>query len=175
MFHGAQGQYQWLESPSHSLQDLLKVCPGLVIGRSLAITSFEERSLTERLEACDGRLVGPVVQIPAVTDVSALPLSGMSEWYGFAGEIPAPKLTSFVRHAWFTLGPAAVARVQPENRWDLQRTVRLFWQELQRLQPESYVARGQRLILATRNQSHFTAILRAFSAPTRPHAGDLTA
>ncbi len=175
MFHGAQGQYQWLDSPSHSLQELLKVCPDLVIGRSLAITSFEERSLTEKLEACAGRLEGSVLHIPTLSDVSALPLGGMSEWYTFAGEVPQSKLTCFVRHAWFTLGPAAVARVQPENRWDLQRTVRLFWQELQRLQPESYVARGQRLILATRNQAHFTTILRAFSAPAKHHAGDLTA
>jgi hypothetical protein len=175
MLHGAQGQYQWLESSSHSLQNLLSVCPDLVVGRSLAITSFEERSLIERLEACSGRIMGPVVHVPSVANISALPLSGVKEWYGFVSAISESKLTSFVRNHWFTLGPAAVARVPQENLWDLQRAVRLFWQELQRVQPESYVSRGQRLVLATRNPVHFTAILRAFSAPSSPRTGDLTA
>ncbi|HYX54137.1 MAG TPA: hypothetical protein VE783_11850 [Candidatus Limnocylindrales bacterium] len=145
------------------------------MGRSLVMTCFEERSLTEKLEACGGRTMGPVLHIPAVSDTSALPVSAVSEWYAFTGEMPQVKLASFIRSTWFTLGPAAVARVQPENRWDLQRTVRLFWQELQRLQPESYVARGQRLLIVTRNQTHFTTILRAFSGPLKNRAGDLTA
>ena len=162
MFHGFQGEYRWLESVSHGMEDVLRVCPDVAIGKSWAVTAFDQEKLKavadENLESW--QVSGSALLIPPVENVSQVPYGIFHEWYAFPGAVPQRKLHTFIRHDWFTLGPAAANRFQARNVWDFKRMQRLFWQEMEAAAPESYVAAGQRLIFATRNPSYFTVVLR---------------
>jgi len=162
MFHGFQGEYRWLESVSHGIDDILRFCPDVAIGRSWAVTSFDQARLTsvaeENLQSCQVSL--SALLIPPVEDLSQIPHGAFHEWYTFTGPVPQRKFHSFIRHDWFTLGPAAANRFQARTVWDFKRLQRLFWQEIEASSAESYIASGQRLVFVTRNPSYFSAVLR---------------
>jgi hypothetical protein len=42
---GSRGRYSWLTSADHDLDYLLMSCPQIVLGRYLAVTSFDSGSL----------------------------------------------------------------------------------------------------------------------------------
>ena len=165
MFHGFNGDYRWLESVSHSMEDVMRVCPDVAIGKSWAVTSFDQEKLRavagENLESW--QVSGSALLIPPVTDISQVPCQVFSELFTFAGAVPQHNFQTFIGNDWFTLGPAAANRAQARNIWDFKRMQRLFWQEMEAAAPESYVAAGQRLIFATRNPSYFTVVLRGLS------------
>jgi hypothetical protein len=163
MFHGFQGEYRWLESVSHDIDDVLRVCPDVAIGKSWAVTAFDQEKLKavadENLQSWE--VSGSALLIPPVADANQVPYGVFNEWYTFTGAVPQRRFHTFVRHAWFTLGPAAANRFQASTVWDFKRMQRLFWLEMETAAPESYIACGERLIFATRNPSYFSVVLRA--------------
>jgi hypothetical protein len=162
MFHGFQGEYGWLESVSHGIDDVLRVCPDATVGKSWAVTAFNQEKLKavadENLQSW--HVSGSALLIPPVEDVKQVPYDIFHEWYTFPGTVPQRKFHTFIRNDWFTLGPAAANRFQANTVWDFKRMQRLFWQEMETASPESYIASGQRLIFATRNPSYFSVVLR---------------
>ena len=51
----------------------------------------------------------------------------------------------------------------PEYKWCADR----FWEQMERLTPESYIAEGTVFTFATRNKGLFTGVLAAFAADTQ--------
>ncbi len=151
------------------MEDVLRVCPDVAIGKSWAVTAFDQ----EKLKSVSGenlaswQVSGSALLIPPVENVNQVPYDVFHEWYTFPGAVPQRKLHTFIRHDWFTLGPAAANRFQARNVWDFKRMQRLFWQEMEAVAPESYVAAGQRLVFATRNPSYFTTVLRGLGTPMK--------
>jgi hypothetical protein len=145
------------------MEDVLRACPDVAIGKSWAVTAFDQEKLKavagENLESW--QVSGSALLIPPIENVNQVPCGIFLECYVFPGAVPQRKLHSFIRHDWFTLGPAAANRFQARTVWDFKRMQRLFWQEMEAAAPECYVAAGQRLIFATRNPSCFTMVLRA--------------
>lgn len=162
MFHGFQGEYRWLESVSHGVEDVLRVCPDVAMGKSWAVTAFDQEKLKAVADEnlLSWQVSGSALLIPPIEDIAQVPSDIFHEWYTFTGTVPQRKFHTFVRHAWFTLGPAAANRFQARNVWDFKRMQRLFWQEMEAAAPESYIASRERLIFATRNPSYFSVVLR---------------
>jgi hypothetical protein len=170
MFHGFQGDYRWLESISHGIDDLLRVCPEAAAGKSWAVTAFDQDRLNAVAEDDfqSWQVSGSALLIPPLDDLHQLPHNIFQELYTFTAAVPQRKFHTFIRHDWFTLGPTAANRFQARNVWDFKRMQRLFWQEMEAISPESYIASGQRLIFATRNPLYFTAVLRGLGgAPVK--------
>ncbi|HET9790806.1 MAG TPA: hypothetical protein VFR08_05840 [Candidatus Angelobacter sp.] len=162
MFHGVQGEYRWIESASHGIEDVLRVCPEVAIGKSWAVTAFDKEKLAAVLDdnLQSWQVSGSALLIPPVADLSQAPYNIFSEWYTFSGTVPQHKFYTFVRHPWFSLGPAAMSPSHTNTNWDLKRMQRLFWQEMEAAAPESYISSGQRLIFVSRNAGYFSAVLR---------------
>jgi hypothetical protein len=104
------------------------------------------------------------VHIPVGENVSAIPFEIFDEWYIFSAESPQIDFKVFVKYDWFTLGPAQALYTRSGSAFDLKRMQRLFWQELEAVQPETYLARGSRLKFVTRQPELFHRVLRGLSA-----------
>jgi len=172
MFHGVQGEYRWLETTAHEVYDVLQVCPAVVAGKNVVITSFDSYPLQPTSEEMQRgwRTAGRSLHIPVTNNISAIPFEVFNEWYIFASESPELDYKVFVQHDWFTLGPAQALYSRNGNAFDLKRMQRWFWQELEQTNPESYLGRGSRLKFVSRNADHFNTVLRGLSTLARIRA-----
>jgi hypothetical protein len=80
---GSQGLYEWLVTDRQF--DLLQVCPDVVLGKYVAITSFDGGPLVptsgERLLGWESR--GRIAYSPKIQNVASLPRAEYDEWYIF--------------------------------------------------------------------------------------------
>lgn len=166
MFHGVHGEFRWLEASSHGIRDVLQVCPEVVAKKSLVITLFDSGPLepTPRQMEQGWRLLDSAVYVPAVEDPTTIPSGACDEWYIFTSAPKERDFEVFIAYPWFTLGPASSSKVQAKTRWDLKRLQLIFWQEIETLGAESYLACGSRLIFVTRNADYFSKVLRGLSS-----------
>jgi hypothetical protein len=81
---GTFGDYQWLVT-EHHLEDLLRLCPDTVLGKYVAITSFDSghfhptpEELAAGWEARNG-----IAYSPKIEDVQSLDRGGWDEWFVF--------------------------------------------------------------------------------------------
>jgi hypothetical protein len=83
---GSRGDYKWLSSSHHQLDDLLRLFPNIVLGKYVAVTSFDSGPLVpnadERQLGWDNRQ--GIAYSPRVTSVETLPRDLYDEWYVFA-------------------------------------------------------------------------------------------
>jgi hypothetical protein len=172
MFHGAQGEYRWLETSAHEIYDVLQVCPAVAVNKNLVITSFDSEPLQPTSEEMQRgwRVSGSSVHIPLGDSISAIPFEIFDEWYIFPEGAPERDYKVFVKHDWFTLGPAQAVYTRNGNAFDLKRMQRWFWQEMEQVRPESYLGRGSRLKFVTRNADHFNLVLRGLGSLAKMRA-----
>ena len=172
MFHGAQGEYRWLETSAHEIYDVLQVCPAVAVNKNLVITSFDSEPLQPTSEEMQRgwRVSGSSVHIPLGDSISAIPFEIFDEWYIFPEDAPERDYKVFVKHDWFTLGPAQAVYTRNGNAFDLKRMQRWFWQEMEQVHPESYLGRGSRLKFVTRNADHFNLVLRGLGSLAKMRA-----
>ena len=172
MFHGVHGDYRWLETPAHQIYDVLQVCPAVAANRNIVISSFDSGPLqpTSNEMQRGWRICGRTMHIPVGENVSSVPFEVFDEWYIFTGDSPERDYKVFVKHDWFTLGPAQALYSRNGNAFDLKRMQRWFWQEIELLAPESYMGRGSRLKFVSRNAEVFNTVLRGLSAMARIRA-----
>lgn len=166
MFHGVHGDYRWLETPAHEIYDVLHVCPAVAANKHIVITSFGSGPLQPTPDEYQRgwRVNGRSVHIPVGENVSAIPFEIFDEWYIFSADSPQIDYKVFVKFDWFTLGPAQAVYAGSGSGFDLKRMQRWFWQELDRLQPETYLACGARLKFVTREPELFHRVLRGLTA-----------
>jgi hypothetical protein len=172
MFHGAQGEYRWLETSAHEIYDVLQVCPAVAVNKNLVITSFDSEPLQPTSEEMQRgwRVSGSSVHIPLGDSISAIPFEIFDEWYIFPEDAPERDYKVFVKHDWFTLGPAQAVYTRNGSAFDLKRMQRWFWQEMEQVRPESYLGRGSRLKFVTRNADHFNLVLRGLGSLAKMRA-----
>jgi hypothetical protein len=177
MFHGVQGEYRWLETSAHQIYDVLHICPAVVTNRNVVITSFDPGTLqpTDEERRRGWRVHGRSIHIPVGESVSAVPFEVFDEWYIFSSASPERDYKSFVQFDWFTLGPAQEVHSRSGTSFDLKRMQRWFWQEIERVRPESYLACGNRLKFLTREPVHFYQVLRGLSSLARMRAKSIQA
>jgi hypothetical protein len=172
MFHGSQGDYRWLETAAHTIYDVLQVCPAVAANKNIVITAFDSDPLQPTSEEMQRgwRVSGRSVHIPLGNNISSIPFEIFDEWYIFSADAPDRDYRVFVKEDWFTLGPAQSLYTRNGNAFDLKRMQRLFWQEIEQVAPESYLARGSRLKFVTRNSDHFNLVLRGLGSLAKMRA-----
>lgn len=178
---GSHGEYQWLTMVDRDITSLLSICPEIVVGKYLAVTSIDSGSLRlTQQETREGwwtaeagrvfrgtswsapefREDWTVAYSPQIVSIHGLPnethdecCAGYDEWYVFEQHAPVQEIESFVNWGGFRL-------YTPEYRWCTDR----FWSQIERIEPESYIADGTVFTVVTRKPVVFNCIVSGYLA-----------
>ncbi len=166
---GSQGSYGWLVTDDNF--DLLQLCPEIVLGKYVAVTSIDSGQLipTDKETAAGWQSRAKIAYSPKIETAQDLPHGGWDEWYIFNSptdlgtshlaenifEVPQEQgHVSVLVNYGFTLHP-------PERSKNLAT---LFWEQLARIRPESYVADNDYLTFVSMNKSLFASVRDAVKA-----------
>ena len=165
---GSEGLYEWLVTDQPF--DLLRVCPGVILGKYLAITSCDSGPLvpTDKETEAGWQSRGKIAYSPKVQSVEGIPRDGWDEWYILNN--PTDLGTSHLADNIFEVpqeqGHVSVfvnyyfALHQPEMK-DLAA---LFWPQIERIRPESYVADNDYLTFVSMNKALFASVRSAVNS-----------
>jgi hypothetical protein len=80
---GSQGGYEWLVTDENF--DLLELCPEIVLGKYVAVTSTDSGQLepTEKETAAGWQSRAKIAYSPKIENAEDLPCEGWDEWYIF--------------------------------------------------------------------------------------------
>jgi hypothetical protein len=159
---GSQGSYQWLVTDENF--DLLKLCPEIVLGKYVAVTSIDSGQLnpTDKEKAAGWQTRERIAYSPKIENAEEIPHEGWDEWYIF--HTPADLGTSHLAENIFEVpqeqGHLSVLvnygfALHPPER---ARLADLFWPQMARILPESYVADNDFLTFVTMNEALFARV-----------------
>lgn len=159
---GKHGVYDWLVTDE--FVDLPQICPQVFVGKYVAITSIDSWPLFPSDEdlAAGWQTREKIAYSPKLRSPEDLPLEGWDEWYIFE------KLTdlgiSLIGENIFEM-PQQRGHVSvfvnynlALHRPDMEDLASLFWQQLEWIQPESYVAINDYLNFVSSDKNLFTAV-----------------
>jgi hypothetical protein len=175
---GSRGDYQWLTSDQRCIDDILRLCPEVLLKRYLAVTSTDSGEPTwwaEKLPGWESR--GRVAYSPRLERIDGIwyqthgkESAGFDEWYTFEaptdlGEVIVDenpwtdefrsrpgRIIAFVNHYF-----------SPELPDDPRSSI--FWGQLERLQPESYISDGAECVtFVSRNAHLFQSVYASFTS-----------
>ena len=167
---GSREPYYWLTSTEDYGGTLLQTCPEIVIGRYVAITSTDSGilELTDSQTVAGWQNRGDIAYSPKICSIAEIPhqgagpdVPGYDEFYVFdTPRALGERVQGNFFEEQFTPAPGRVvvfanwpAFVLSDPDPTVQSIVSLFWKQLERLQPESYIADGRDcLTFASRNQ-----------------------
>jgi hypothetical protein len=167
---GSRDGYQWLVSTDNQT-DLFEICPELVVGKYIAMTSFDSGPflLDENEQSAGWISISDIAYSPPITSIDMLARDWYDEWYIFRtpanlGEVvnlyfqnafqepEKGKLQVFVNFGGFALNAPAY-----------ESMVNFFWKQLALIRPESYLAVGDFLNFVTSDENLFTHVRHALS------------
>lgn len=154
---GIHGSYHWLTSTEGYSGTLLRVCPEIVVGRYVAVTSTDSGvlRLSEEQQAAGWESRNGIAYSQRIDSTAEIPhqrhgpeAPGFDEFYVSQSPLDLGErsqgnifLEAFApmpgRTVVFVNWPAFVLH-DPDR--SVQTLLDLFWPQLERLQPESYVA-----------------------------------
>jgi hypothetical protein len=166
---GSQGNFEWLVTDEDF--DLLQLCPEIVLGKYVTITSIDSGQLTptDKEKAAGWQSRAKIAYSPKIQNPKELSHGGWDEWYIF--DTPTDLGTSHLAENIFEVpqeqGHISVFvnygfALHPTERRD--GLVTLFWQQLERIRPESYVADNDYLSFVSMNRSLFARVRDAVKA-----------
>ncbi len=171
---GSHGPYQWLTSDQENMNEILRQCPEIVLGRYAAITTYDsgdfrptESDTAAGWESRNGIAYSRQIRTPAdLPECAKLePAELYQEWYLFGAPVdlgttsrgnvfvtqPGPGRTLIF------IGYTALVLHEPE----MKELTDLFWMQLEALRPESYFGEGRDyLTFVTRNPDFFDSVLK---------------
>lgn len=153
MISGNFGTYHWVVWNSPFPDDLVESFPEIVLGKYVIVTSFDSgilRLTNDELQR-GWRVQDGLAYSPPILEIASLPRDQYDEWYVFTQPVRMEACEVFINYSGFRLQDDASDQAMHEL---LER----FWQQLQRLAPESYLAEGANLIFVTRNTSLFERV-----------------
>ena len=160
---GSEGLYEWLVSDQQF--DLLQLCPEIVLGKYVAVTSIDSGPLVpnEKETAAGWESRNRIAYSPKVDQVKNLPRDWYDEWYIFVDpvdlgtshlqenifEVPHERghVSVFVNYGGFAL-----------DRAEMKDLASLFWDQLEWIRPESYIADGDFLNFVTLDKTLFATV-----------------
>jgi|SRR5450631_632665 hypothetical protein len=160
---GSQGRYEWLVTDQEV--DLLQICPEIVLGKYVAITSIDSGPLVpnEKEKAAGWENRSQIAYSPKVEEVKSVPRERYDEWYVFVDpvdlgtshlqenvfEVPQGQghVSVFVNYGGFAL-----------DRVEMKDLASLFWEQLEWIRAESYIADGGFLNFVTSNRALFAIV-----------------
>lgn len=170
---GSHGPYLWLATEQFDLHGLLQLCPQVVVGKYIAITSQDSGPLilTEEEKQSGWQSKNEIANSPQILSAEELrhgECGGFDEWYTFKSPVnlgqishcdvfdsptTSGQISSFVNYCGFAL-----------HRPEVGALVSLFWDQLDLIQPESYLADGDVcLTFVSCNKDLFHAVHHALS------------
>lgn len=171
---GQHGEYQWLTT-EYEVDGLTRLCPKIVLGKYLAVTSFDSGSLSlsdeEKSSGWQSR--NGIAYSPRIETIGGLPRTdGFDEWY--VSESPIDLGTLCHTNPFDPRpGPAQLHAyvnmylVLHDSVYDAVRD--LFWEQMNWINPESFLGESaQYLSFATRNKPIFSAVLESLSHANSP-------
>jgi hypothetical protein len=165
---GSQGLYEWLVTDQDF--DLLQLCPEVVLGKYVAVTSIDSGTFvpTDAERAAGWESRGGIAYSPKVDSVESLRRDGWDEWYIFGS--PADLGTSHLGENIFELRQEAghvsvlVNYGFALNLPEAEHLALLFWQQIEWIRPESYMADSEYLNFVSMNKTLFASIRDAVKA-----------
>jgi hypothetical protein len=157
---GQHGDFSWIDS-SPDLKSLAKRIVRLHPGLRLCITAFDSGPIRlgpeDEAEGWTAR--GKVMVSPPLAEGLAIPTSEYDEWY-LLDEPPSPDWEPevFVNYGSFTLVPVEELYKTWDPTWDrhgldwLVPIQERFWDQMERVNPVTYVARGDHDIVVSRRR-----------------------
>jgi hypothetical protein len=165
---GTHGSYEWLCTRDNGIDDLLHACPQAVVGKFVAVTSFDSGplALSDVENASGWEARENIAYSPAVVDVATLPHDLYDEWYVstspmnlgnlappgkniFESSVGEGELFTFVNFGGFAL-----------HRADDTSLADLFWKQLDAIRCELYIADGDFLTIVCADKKLFSEILQ---------------
>jgi hypothetical protein len=144
---GMHDEYQWLAC-RHSVDDLLELCPELVLGRYVVVTSVDSGQFVPTAEelAAGWEFRNGIAYSPMIENVEALPHEGWDEWYvfddrvdlggmaaresnPFEASLTAGAVYAFVNYCDLGLHRPATESISP-----------YFWKQFDWIRPRAYIA-----------------------------------
>ena len=176
---GSHHAYRWLMTNRENMNEFLRQCPGLVLGKYVAITTYDsgvlrlsERDATVGWESRNGiaysRQIGALSDLPEIAQLE--PAELYQEWYVFRA---ATKLGGFaLENAFVTPPPGLIVTFVNYSKGfalhdpEVQVMTDLFWKQVEELKPESYMGEGEDYTtFVTDNAALFDAVLRILEPP----------
>ncbi len=169
---GERGPYRWLITPTHDFDTLLSVCPGVVLGKYIAVTSFDSGCLylgdSEKADGWKSRK--GVAYSSVIKSVDSLPQrGGWDEWYVFdtptdLGQLDRGNIfeSSLERGQIFALVNYGQGFVSGLRNQESPATE--FWKQMEWIAAESFIADDcENLIFVSKNATIFESALLALA------------
>jgi hypothetical protein len=169
---GSHGSYEWLVTDQQF--DLLEICPEVVLGKYLAITSIDSGELvpTEKELAAGWQSRRKIAYSPQIQTIGEVPRDEWDEWYIF--DHPTDVGTSHLQENIFEV-PQGRGHVSVFVNYGfalhkpaMESLAALFWQQMEWIRPESYVADSNYLNFVTSNKALFAHVHQAVEALSIP-------
>ena len=164
---GRHADYDWLTTDCE-LEVLLHLCPEVVLGKYVAITSLDSGPVDpdDELKSAGWESRKGIAYSPPVQDIERLTLGGCDEWYVFDApadlgralsgnvfttSIEPGQVAVFVNYCGFALHDPS-----------MQDLIALFWKQIDWVQPRCFIADGDVCLnFATRDKELFSRVHRA--------------
>ena len=165
---GSQGSYEWLVTDENF--DLLQLCPEIVLGKYVAVTSIDSGQLIpdDKETAAGWQSRGKIAYSPKIQTIEELPRAGWDEWYIFdnATDLGTSHLAENIFEVAQEQGHVSVFVNYGFALHPLQRSglSNLFWEQLVRIRPESYIADNDYLSFVSKNRALFASVHDAVKA-----------
>jgi len=168
---GKQGNYYWVESASFDLHDALEAVPDVVLGRCVAVASFDSGTLIPTTTESElGWIYSHnVTYIPKVSDVRTLPFDHYDEWYILETPRDLGSVDRFVNFSGFGVSDPDERIGERDETWDVmgwrvyataeRERQMLFWAQMTEISPMTCVLNGDLFVLATKDQALFERIV----------------
>lgn len=168
---GSQDGYDWLVS-TDTLGDLLRVCPNVVLGKYVAVASFDSGPLVlnDEERASGWHAKNGIAYSPRIERIEMLPRDQYDEWYVFPNQVEFGELVPADRNIFQSVMEKGQVHVfinfggfqfhLPDYRRDIGE---LFWQQIGWIKPESYLGDGDWLNFVTSRKDLFAAVRQGLS------------
>ena len=161
---GSTNGFQWLVSTDRQF-DVLECCPDVVLGKCVAITSFDSGplGLTEAQRSAGWVSQEGIAYSPKIQDANMVPQAYFSELYVFGaptslGALSEPKKNIFESEMQPGQVHAFVNFDFGFHDAEYAELARMFWQQLGWMKAESYLAENDYVIFATANPELFARV-----------------
>jgi hypothetical protein len=161
MNEGKTHNYYWIEGNKFDLHDLVRKCPELLIGKTVAITAFDSGPLSPNDEEKGFGWYSKedVFYAPKISDPEKLPYEQYDEWYIFDELKEFKPIDVFVNYGSFFLRDPSYQLKGIDPTWDkigLQHQIdgqremqEKFWGYVCQIKPRSFVMDGDCFIFGS--------------------------
>jgi hypothetical protein len=164
---GLHKGYEWLVT-EECLDDLLSLCPQIVMGKFVAITSIDSGHFvpTEAERASGWETQDGIAYSPVVTNIESIPRENWDEWYVFDQPFRLGRLFPNERNPF--ADPIASDEICVFVNYDFRLhdadhvLSDLFWEQMHRVRPQTFIAESDhRLTVVTSDKTLFAAAHKA--------------